>query len=211
MYLYVSLNSLLHPWSKSRLKSWLSFILPFLVFFSLGNLLHCGNNPHTIMKTSGHTGGRETRPQVNIKTAGQAAIWRPWKVGLHKASQKPWDTLCRYIKDTVRSSSLLLFLLPSSSALSPDYSLFICLSRLFSSSTRLLSVSSFTVLFGLFMWPNLVFYIKPTVLMLKAENAIRCWWTGDDCRLKLSFILLESCCFSSHNANRVYKSLDTEK
>lgn len=36
-----------------------------------------------------NTGGRETRPKLNMKTAGQAAVRRPWKVGLYKALQKP--------------------------------------------------------------------------------------------------------------------------
>lgn len=81
---------------------------------------------------------------------------RPWKVGLYKALQKPWETLSQYIKDTVCSSSLLLILLPSSSSPSPDYSPFISLQRLFSSSsTRLQSVSSFIPLF------NFCFYLFP--------------------------------------------------
>lgn len=126
----------------------------------MGNLLPPGNNlphshrenpPPSQKKKKNHTGGREMRPKLNTKTAGQAAVRRPWKVGLYKALQKPWETLSQYIKDTVCSSSLLLFLLPSSSSFSPDYSLFIFLLRLFSSSsTRLLSVSSFTLLFRFF-------------------------------------------------------------
>lgn len=57
---------------------------------------------------------RETRAKVNSKTAGHAVLQRPWEVGLHKALQKPCETLSKYIKDTVCSSSPLLFLLPSS-------------------------------------------------------------------------------------------------
>ena len=110
-----------------------------------------------------HTGGREMRPKLNTKTAGQAAVRRPWKVGLYKALQKPWETLSQYIKDTVCSSSLLFFLLPSSSSFSPDYSLFIFLLRLFSSSsTRLLSVSSFTLLFRFFFFFRNSFLSYPT-------------------------------------------------
>lgn len=115
-------------------------------------------------KKRNHRRGRETRPKLNTKTAGHAAIQRPWKVGLYKALQKPWETLSKYIKDTVCSSSLLLFLLPSSSALSLDYSPLICLLRIFSSSsTRLLSVSSFTLLFRLF-WPLLFQWLNPVFL-----------------------------------------------
>lgn len=57
---------------------------------------------------------RETRAKVNSKTAAHAVLQRPWEVGLHKALQKPCETLSKYIKDTVCSSSPLLFLLPSS-------------------------------------------------------------------------------------------------
>lgn len=57
---------------------------------------------------------RETRAKVNSKTAGHAVLQRPWEVGLHKALQKPCETLSKYIKDTVYSSSSVLFLLPSS-------------------------------------------------------------------------------------------------
>lgn len=103
------------------------FFFFLVIFSSVGNLLPPGNNPHyshrlkrkkkkkNTKKSKHHTGRRETRLELNVKTAGQTAVWRPWKVGLWKALQKPWETLSKYIKDTVCSSSLLLFLLHSSS------------------------------------------------------------------------------------------------
>lgn len=139
------------------------------------------------------------RPKLNTKTAGQAAVRRPWKVGLYKALQKPWETLSQYIKDTVCSSSLLLFLLPSSSSFSPDYSLFIFLLRLFSSSsTRLLSVSSFTLLFRFFF--IIPFQVTQPSFFYSSLQCLR--WrlkvpsnVGEqvNTRGKISFTLLESC------------------
>lgn len=112
-------------------------------------------------------------------------MWRPWKVGLRKALQKPWETLSEYIKDTVCSSSLLLFL-PHSSLASLASPLFIRLLRLFSfSSTRLLSVSSFTLLFGHVLLASPFFRVtQPTfscaaVLTPKAESSIKRWRTGE--------------------------------
>lgn len=100
------------------------FCFFFVIFSSAGNLLPPGNNPHyshrleKTKKSKHHTGRRETRLKLHMKTAGQTAVWRPWKAGLCKALQKPWETLSKYIKATVCSSSLLLFLLHSSSAFS---------------------------------------------------------------------------------------------
>lgn len=118
-----------------------------------------------------------------MKTAGQAARQRPWEVGLCKTLQKPRETLSQYIKDTVCSSSLLLFLLPSSASLSPDCSLFIFLRRLSSSSsTHLLSVSSFTLLFRcgffFFFYCSLTIHYHQYGLKSKAFHTGQHWVRG---------------------------------
>lgn len=106
-----------------------------------------------------------------MKPAGQAATQRPWKVGLYKALEKPWETLSQYIKDSVCSSSLLLFLPISSSPLSPDCSPFYfppeIILFLFYTSAVCFFIHSFVRTFFLsFPVIQPSFLLKPTLLKL---------------------------------------------
>lgn len=156
----ISLNYFLLPWSKSGLKSWqplicfVFFFFFFVIFSSVGNLLPPGNNPHyshRLKKKKQLKSGnirQEGEKQVNVKTAGQAAVWRPWKVGLWKELQKPWETLSKYIKDTTSPSSLLPFLPHSSSAFSRLPSFYASPEVIF----LLLYTSAVCFLIGSFVW-----------------------------------------------------------
>lgn len=128
-----------------------SLTLLLTLSVTVGNLFSASNNllySQRFVKESHRSKRNEAETERENSWTGSHE--RPWKVGLCNALQKPWETLSQYIKDTVCSSSLLLFL-PLS--FSPLFSFLMFLLRLFSSSsTRLLSVSSFTLLFRLFFF-----------------------------------------------------------
>lgn len=130
------------------------FLSSFLLWVICGLLviIHTTVPDLTLKKSNkrAQTSDRKERneAETNCENSWTDAVWRPWNVGLREEPQQPWETLSQHIKDPSAHllSSSSSFIPPR---LSPDSPPFMRLLRLFSfSSTRLLSASSFTLLFG---------------------------------------------------------------